>query len=155
MSIVSSFGVLGMNQINAAVVDIVGFKYLAGNSIGRVSILNRQIPFLSDATIFHALVSYGVGMNSELFKLSLQQFVPASSRGNALINLALGPIATGIVTGALWYGAGYFPQVANVSGSLISPMQAGMWSAGSQLVGQQLTNIVYPILTNNEVPNVQ
>jgi hypothetical protein len=94
-------------------------------------------------------------MNSELIKLSMQQFVPASSRGNALINLALGPIATGAIVGALWYTAGYFPNIVNVGGSLIDPMQAALWSGGSQLVGQQLTNIVYPVLTNNEVPNIQ
>lgn len=154
MSIGNSFSALAWNQINAAGVDILGLKYLSGN-IGRVSLLNRSIPLLSDAPVFHALVSYGIGMNSELLKLSLQQFVPATSRGNALINLALGPIATGVATGALWYAAGFFPQVVNLSSTYISPVQAGMWSAGSQLVGQQLTNILYPVLTNTEVPNIQ
>lgn len=155
MSIGNSFSALAWNQINAAGVDILGLKYLAGNQFGRVSLLNRSIPLLSDAPVFHALVSYGVGMNSELLKLSLQQFVPATSRGNALINLALGPIATGVATGALWYAAGFFPQFVDVGSSFISPMQAGMWSAGSQLVGQQLTNILYPVITNTEVPNIQ
>ena len=154
MSIGNSFSALAWNQINAGAVDVLGLKYLSGN-VGRVSLLNRSIPLVSDAAVFHALISYGVGMNSELLKLSLQQFVPATSRGNALINLALGPIATGVATGVLWYAAGYFPQIVNLSGSFIEPMQAGLWSAGSQLVGQQFTNILYPVITNTEVPNIQ